>query len=124
MPLLMTDYPCLGNCMNTMDLLKLLLTHSFYSLRSLIHSLKKSIMTQLSFISGPFYMTAGVSSVMERDRRFAEFIHHSIKRHLNCDFGDIDPEDKGCNEQAIIDGGRIFSVYKSNTSIEEDPTKI
>ncbi|MBK8243253.1 MAG: hypothetical protein IPK88_07500 [Saprospiraceae bacterium] len=80
-------------------------------------------MTQLSFISGPFYMTAGVSSVMEQDRRFAEFIHHSIKRHINSVFGDIDPED-GSNEQAIIDGGSIFSVYKSNTSIEEDPTKI
>lgn len=81
-------------------------------------------MTQLCFNSGSLYMTAGVSFVMEQDHHFAEFIHQSIKRHLNCDFGDLDPEDKDSNNQAILDGGRIFSAYKSNTSLEEDPTKI
>ncbi len=81
-------------------------------------------MTQLCFVSGPLYMTSGVSRAIEQDYRFGEFVHNSIKRHLNCDFGDIDPEDKGCNEQAIIDGGRIFSVYRSTNSIIDDLAKI
>ena len=54
-------------------------------------------------------MTAGVSIVMEQDYSYAKFIHQSIKRHINWEFGDIDPEDMGSNEQAILYWGVGFS---------------
>jgi len=81
-------------------------------------------MAQLSFAYGLLFMTSGVSRAIEQNYRFGEFVHNSIKRHLNCDFGEIDPEDKGYNEQAIIHGSRIFSVYVSNLNKENDPNKI
>ena len=34
-----------------------------------------------------------------------------IARHVTGDWGDIDPEDRGLNEQALRRGSRIFSVY-------------
>ena len=34
-----------------------------------------------------------------------------IARHVTGDWGDIDPEDRGLNERALVDGSRIFSVY-------------
>lgn len=34
-----------------------------------------------------------------------------IVRHVTGDWGDICPEDRGLNEQALRDGSRIFSVY-------------
>jgi hypothetical protein len=34
-----------------------------------------------------------------------------IHRHHHGDWGDLDPEDKEANEDAIIHGGRIFSSY-------------
>src|SRR5947209_7954347 len=37
---------------------------------------------------------------------------HLINRHVAGDWGDIDPEDRGLNEQALQTGARIFSVYK------------
>jgi hypothetical protein len=34
-----------------------------------------------------------------------------LARHQIGDWGDIHPDDKGLNEQALRDGARIFSVY-------------
>ncbi len=34
-----------------------------------------------------------------------------LSRHVRGDWGDIHPDDKGANEQALKDGARIFSVY-------------
>src|SRR4051794_13705085 len=34
-----------------------------------------------------------------------------ITRHATGDWGDIDPEDRGLNEHALLDGSRVFSVY-------------
>lgn len=35
-----------------------------------------------------------------------------LARHLACDWGDLDPEDRVANEQALVSGGRIFSAYE------------
>lgn len=40
---------------------------------------------------------------------------HALARHSQCDWGDIDPEDKGLNEQALIEDTRLLSVYKDGT---------
>jgi hypothetical protein len=34
-----------------------------------------------------------------------------LDRHIHGDWGQIHPDDKGANEQALQDGARIFSVY-------------
>ena len=35
-----------------------------------------------------------------------------LTRHARGDWGDIDPEDRGVNEAALVQGARIMSVYK------------
>lgn len=35
-----------------------------------------------------------------------------VMRHVRCDWGDIHPDDTGLNDNALIHGGRLFSVYK------------
>ncbi len=34
-----------------------------------------------------------------------------LTRHRNCDWGDIDDEDKGANTQALVTGDRLLSSY-------------
>ena len=34
-----------------------------------------------------------------------------LARHLSGDWGDLDTDDKAANEQALLDGGRLFSSY-------------
>ena len=41
-----------------------------------------------------------------------------LNRHVHGDWGTIDPADKGLNEQAIRDGDRIFSVYKTTKGVK------
>lgn len=35
-----------------------------------------------------------------------------VRRHADGDWGDIDPEDKQANEDALKDGGRLLSSYR------------
>ena len=34
-----------------------------------------------------------------------------LGRHVACDWGDLDDEDRNQNEQALIDGSRLLSAY-------------
>ncbi len=34
-----------------------------------------------------------------------------MRRHLSGDWGDLDPEDTQTNEDALLDGSRLFSAY-------------
>ena len=47
------------------------------------------------------------------------FLLKCVQRHINLDFGDLDPEDIERNNEATNDGGRIFSSY-----IAEGGTKV
>lgn len=38
-----------------------------------------------------------------------------LARHLRGDWGDLDAEDKGLNDEAIRDGNRILSSYTAST---------
>jgi len=40
-----------------------------------------------------------------------------LARHAMGDWGDLDPEDKGLNEQALVSGARIFSVYRLSDEV-------
>jgi hypothetical protein len=36
---------------------------------------------------------------------------HLVERHVAGDFGDVSPENKARNSQAIAEGSRVFSAY-------------
>ena len=41
-----------------------------------------------------------------------------ISRHVAGDWGDIFPDDKQLNDQALIDGSRILSAYKTRNNVK------
>lgn len=38
-------------------------------------------------------------------------VHNALSRHFAGDWGDCGPEDWQRNEEALVDGARLFSVY-------------
>jgi len=36
-----------------------------------------------------------------------------LAKHVSGDWGDMDAEDLAANQQALLDGGRIFSAYRT-----------
>ena len=39
-------------------------------------------------------------------------VRDAIQRHARGDWGELDPQDHAMNETALVDGGRLFSVYR------------
>lgn len=59
------------------------------------------------FELGKTLMTPGA------DQEFSQQeLGECLKRHHNCDWGDICEEDKGVNERSLKNGSRLLSVYK------------
>ncbi|MGC6504946.1 MAG: CHC2 zinc finger domain-containing protein [Coraliomargaritaceae bacterium] len=48
----------------------------------------------------------------------ADEVRIALGRHLSGDWGDLEDEDRQANEQALVDGSRLFSVYHSSTGIK------
>jgi hypothetical protein len=69
--------------------------------------------TRALFPLGRLVATPGALDVMERLGINPAAL---ISRHVTGDWGDIDPGDRGLNEQALRDGSRIFSVYGTRDS--------
>jgi len=67
----------------------------------------------VKFPLGQTVMTRGVADKVAVDTRFAEFTFQSLKRHANGDWGDLCPEDKRANEEALKIGERLFSAYET-----------
>lgn len=65
------------------------------------------------FNAGSLFMTRGINDRVADDVMFAEFVESSLAKHLSADWGNLCEEDRSENEQALIDGGRLFSVYDS-----------
>jgi hypothetical protein len=63
------------------------------------------------FPLGQIVMTRAVADRIAVDLRFAEFVFSSLKRHANCDWGDMDETDKKANWKALFSGERLFSAY-------------
>ena len=47
-----------------------------------------------------------------------EEIMAGLKRHAQCDWGDLDAEDRIANERALAHGGRLFSAYLSTQGVK------
>jgi hypothetical protein len=41
-----------------------------------------------------------------------------LNRHIAGDWGEIHPDDRGLNEQALRDSARIFSVYRTSRGVK------
>lgn len=41
-----------------------------------------------------------------------------ISRHVSGDWGDVCPDDKQLNDQALIDGSRLLSAYKTRNGVK------
>jgi len=81
-------------------------------------------MTTISKLKGKFElgqltMTRGVNDRVAKDGGFAKFILKSLKRHANCDWGDLSEEDRKENEFSLNKQLRLLSAYKHS-----DNTKI
>ena len=64
------------------------------------------------FDSGKVVVTRGIHVFMEENNQFALHVHHSLARHLSGDWGDVCKDDQSTNEEALLDGYRLFSAYK------------
>lgn len=65
------------------------------------------------FLLGQIVSTANVLSQVS-----TEEILSALSRHVRGDWGDLDPEDRQTNENALLRGGRLFSSYQSSQGIK------
>ena len=63
---------------------------------------------------GQLVVTRGVACEMEHDKGFEKFVRKSFSRHGTGDWGDMCEEDKAYNDEALVNGGRLFSAYNYN----------
>ena len=42
----------------------------------------------------------------------------ALRRHQNCDWGDVCPQDKWANDRAVKGGERLLSVYHSKDGVK------
>ncbi len=88
---------------------------------------QRVVMTK--FELGAVVMTRGVQATLEKHpegKGFEELEHIVLSRHAQgdwCNDGDLDQHDIDANEQALRDGGRLFSVYYLSDGTERG-TKI
>ena len=66
----------------------------------------------MSFPLGQIVWTMGVNDRVAVDTSFSKFVVESLKRHANCDWGDLSAEDKRENDFSLDKHLRLFSVYK------------
>ena len=68
-----------------------------------------------SFPLGQIVATHGALKAIRDTGRFAiDF----LARHARGDWGDLDPADWNANDEALIDGIRILSVYYLNSAVK------
>jgi hypothetical protein len=62
----------------------------------------------LRFPFGEILITPGVADATLNN---PQALAACVRRHVSGDWGEIDAEDKGANEAALIHGTRLLSVY-------------
>jgi hypothetical protein len=66
----------------------------------------------MKFPLGRVVWTRGVNDLVAVDSSFAKFVMDSLKRHANCDWGDLSDEDKRENDFSLDKELRLLSAYK------------
>ena len=73
-------------------------------------------MTEIKFELGQIVATPGALEALKAaGQQPSEF----LSRHLAGDWGDLDDEDTALNDEALLDGSRLFSAY-----VTRDGTKL
>ena len=63
---------------------------------------------------GQLVVTRGVAEEMSQSSDFERFVRKVFSRHATGDWGDMCEEDKAYNDEALVNGGRLFSSYNYN----------
>jgi len=67
------------------------------------------------FDLGRILATPGaLEAIEESDQSPVDF----LRRHFNCDWGDVCDEDRQLNDAALDDGSRLFSAYNTGAGKE------
>lgn len=60
---------------------------------------------------GQLVITTGIRAEMSESSDFEKFVRKSFSRHATGDWGEMCEGDKACNEEALVNGERLFSSY-------------
>jgi hypothetical protein len=66
----------------------------------------------MKFALGRVVWTRGVNDLVAVDSSFAKFVMDSLKRHANCDWGELSAKDKCENDVSLDKGLRLLSSYQ------------
>lgn len=66
------------------------------------------------FELGQLVVTRTVANRMQEEKEFAKFVHHSLGRYINCDWGMMAFEDKAMNDDAVKSGEDSIHAAYSN----------
>ena len=68
----------------------------------------------MKFLLGRIVWTRGINDRVAVDTPFAKFVMESLKRHSNCDWGELPDEDKRENDFSLDKQLRLFSAYQQD----------
>lgn len=68
----------------------------------------------MKFKLGQVVTTRTINNDMAEDSTFAKEVTESLKRYVNCDWGDTHEDDKPINDDAVKHGDRILAAYKTS----------
>ena len=68
---------------------------------------------EILFDPGAVLMTPGVRGLIEGEKLDLEEVGILLARHLSGDWGELDGHDRRRNEDALHEGSRLFSAYRS-----------
>lgn len=66
------------------------------------------------FELGMLVATTRIADRIREDKEFNHFVFDSLERYKNCDWGDLDEEDKMMNDEALKCGDRLLAAYKNS----------
>ena len=66
----------------------------------------------MKFALGKICWTRGVNDRVAVDASFSKFVMECLKRHANCDWGELSAEDKRENDFSVDKGLRLLSSYQ------------
>ena len=81
--------------------------------------------TKSKFSLGQLVLTRAVNDLVANSTSFSLVVTRSLNRHQQGDWGDVCPDDKQANHEALAHGDlRLFSVYTSPRHLPLDPVTI